>query len=373
MDKGENTLISIIISSYNYEKYLRNAIDSALGQTYQNTEVIVVDDGSIDGSQEIIKSYGNKIIGLIKKNGGQASALNEGFKVSHGSSIIFMDSDDVLGIDTAEKISRAQSLGIAKIHWNLFIMDESGRTDGSKVRQNLSSGNLKDAVLKAGADAYSWPPTSGNAWTRSLLEKIMPIPESEFSTCPDLYLSTLAPLYGDIQLIEDIKGYWRIHPLNHSFSHSLDENLDGGVMRAESCIRALKVHALNMGIEVDEIMLKYNSRWHQMKIAAEKIKKFIPEGSHFIFVDEDHWKIPRDFFSRTVHHFLEKNGEYFGMPKDSENAIDELKRLATEHAEYIVFVWPYLWCLDYYKLFNDYLRENSTMLFEDDRIIIFKL
>ena len=74
-----NALVSIIVNNYNYQRFLTEAIDSALKQTYCNTEVIVVDDGSTDGSLEIIASYGRRIIPLLKGNGGQNSALNAGF------------------------------------------------------------------------------------------------------------------------------------------------------------------------------------------------------------------------------------------------------------------------------------------------------
>src|SRR5260370_20141390 len=91
-----NDLASVIVNNYNYERFLREAIDSALNQTYRNTEVIVVDDGSTDGSLEIIASYGQRIIPLVKANGCQNSALNAGFSLSRGDVILFLDSDDVL-------------------------------------------------------------------------------------------------------------------------------------------------------------------------------------------------------------------------------------------------------------------------------------
>ena len=94
---------SIIVSSYNYGRFLRVAIDSALNQTYPETEVIVVDDGSRDESPQIIAEYGGRITPLIKANGGQGSVFNEGFKLSRGDVIVFLDSDDMLFSDTIER------------------------------------------------------------------------------------------------------------------------------------------------------------------------------------------------------------------------------------------------------------------------------
>jgi glycosyltransferase involved in cell wall biosynthesis len=87
---------SIIISSYNYGRFLSQAIDSALNQTCDQVEVIAVDDGSTDNSLDVIASYGDSIISVVKENGGQASALNAGFHASHGQVLLFLDSDDTL-------------------------------------------------------------------------------------------------------------------------------------------------------------------------------------------------------------------------------------------------------------------------------------
>ena len=86
--------VSIIIPVYNGEKYLKRAIDSALNQTYDNTEIIVVNDGSIDGTEEIIKSFGDKIKYYSKKNGGVSSALNLGINKMTGEYFSWLSHDD---------------------------------------------------------------------------------------------------------------------------------------------------------------------------------------------------------------------------------------------------------------------------------------
>src|ERR1700712_2703863 len=88
--------ISIVITSYNYGRYLRECIDSALAQTHYPREVIVIDDGSSDDSPDIIRSYGDRIRSVMKKNEGPASSWNLGFSMSHGPLVCFLDSDDAL-------------------------------------------------------------------------------------------------------------------------------------------------------------------------------------------------------------------------------------------------------------------------------------
>jgi glycosyltransferase involved in cell wall biosynthesis len=94
-------LVSIIIPTYNYEEYLGEAIESALNQTYKNIEVIVVDDGSTDKTQSIIKNYSVKQI--LQKHQGFATARNNGIKNSKGEFILCLDGDDKIYPSYIEK------------------------------------------------------------------------------------------------------------------------------------------------------------------------------------------------------------------------------------------------------------------------------
>ncbi len=100
-----NPKISIIIPVYNGSNYLREAIDSALSQTYRNLEVIVVNDGSTDDGQTeaIVKTYGSRIRSFYKENGGVASALNLGIRNMTGEYFSWLSHDDLY---YPEKIER---------------------------------------------------------------------------------------------------------------------------------------------------------------------------------------------------------------------------------------------------------------------------
>jgi len=92
-----NDLISIIVPVYNVEKYLRKCIDSIINQTYENIDIILIDDGSTDSSSEICNEYSKKdkrIKVIHKENRGVSSARNEGIKHARGEWITFIDSDD---------------------------------------------------------------------------------------------------------------------------------------------------------------------------------------------------------------------------------------------------------------------------------------
>jgi len=99
-------LASILINNYNYGRFLDEAINSALSQNYPRKEIIVVDDGSTVNSREIISRYGDRIIPIIKENGGQASAVNAGVARCHGDILCFLDSTIFSGLIHPDKLER---------------------------------------------------------------------------------------------------------------------------------------------------------------------------------------------------------------------------------------------------------------------------
>lgn len=97
--------VTIIVPVYNVEKYLRRCVDSLLSQTYSNIEIILVDDGSPDGSPDICDEYAQKessIKVVHKKNGGLSSARNAGIEAASGDYLTFVDSDDWIASDTIQ-------------------------------------------------------------------------------------------------------------------------------------------------------------------------------------------------------------------------------------------------------------------------------
>ena len=90
-----NPLISCIVPVYNGERFLAEALDSILGQTYRPLEVIVVDDGSTDATAEIAAGYAPQVTCLRQDNCGAASAKNRGISASRGQLIAFLDADDL--------------------------------------------------------------------------------------------------------------------------------------------------------------------------------------------------------------------------------------------------------------------------------------
>ncbi len=213
-------LVSIILNNYNYDAYLRDAIDSALAQTYGEVEVIVVDDGSTDNSKNIIMGYGDKIHAIFKENGGQVSAVNLGFEASKGEVIIFLDSDDVLFPETVQKCVEAFNSGnYSAVYYLLRKVDGNLNPIGGVMPtyEFKETPILDDVKLWGG---YMYPPTSGQAYRRGFLERVMPVPNSMeeygYILSPDAYLPMLCGISEGISFINRSLGYYRIHGSNVS-------------------------------------------------------------------------------------------------------------------------------------------------------------
>ena len=190
----DTPLVSILINNYNYGRFLGEAIDSALNQTYSNKEVVVVDDGSTDNSREIIASYQDRIIPVLKENGGQASAFNAGFEACKGDIICFLDSDDIFlpekVIEVVEVFRQHQDIGWC---FNRVSLVDSNTGQLLRLSSESLSGkcDFRSRMKMGRHPLIPRPPTSGTSFTPSLLQQILPISET-ITITSDKYLKLMA-------------------------------------------------------------------------------------------------------------------------------------------------------------------------------------
>ncbi|MBW4554046.1 MAG: glycosyltransferase [Aphanocapsa sp. GSE-SYN-MK-11-07L] len=211
---GNEHLVSIIINNYNYDRFLAESINSALNQTYPHIEVIVVDDGSTDGSCEIIVGYGDRIIPIFQVNGKQGAALNSGFAASRGDLILFLDSDDFLLPMAVERVVEVWMPEVGKIHYRLQVVDIEGQPLGNFIpttTAKLACGEVWRELIQT--SGYVSTCMSGNAYSRKILNQVFPIPDA-YKTTADDYLMISTPFYGQLVSIEDSLAAYRIHNSN---------------------------------------------------------------------------------------------------------------------------------------------------------------
>lgn len=212
-------LVSIIINNFNYGRYLGQAVDSALDQTYTNVEVIVVDDGSTDNSREVILAYGNRVIPVLKENGGQASAFNAGFAASHGDIICLLDSDDIFLPNKVQMVVQefTSSPGYGWLIHGMDHVDNRGHKIQIAEQQNdeLMLKHSGDFIRQARFKKVSFclPATSALCFRRQLLQNVLPAPLGLRITA-DNYLKLACLMLSPILVNNNLLSSQRIHGEN---------------------------------------------------------------------------------------------------------------------------------------------------------------
>jgi hypothetical protein len=147
-------LVSVVVPVYNGARYLRQALDSALAQTYQPLQVLVVDDGSTDASPALIASYGSRVVSIRQPNAGVAQARNTGLRAASGELIAFLDQDDWwLPEKVARQVERFQA------------DDELGLVHTGILQYSESAGQFVEGVY----DTTPSPLLSGRCYEQLLL------------------------------------------------------------------------------------------------------------------------------------------------------------------------------------------------------------
>jgi glycosyl transferase family 2 len=379
---SEPPLASIIISSYNYARFLGEAIESALGQTWSHTEVVVVDDGSTDCSRDLIGGYGDRVISVLKENGGMASTQNAGFAACRGAVVLFLDADDLLlptAVESAVELFADDR--VVRVQWRMWEVAAEGRTTGRVVPANApAEGDLRDLLIREGPDACVGPPTSGNAWSRAFLGQVLPIPEHSFRQHSDTYLMTLAPLHGTFRSVPAPQGCYRVHGENDFACRPVDEKNRRNLEMYDRRCLILSEYMGRLGIAADPERWKQGAGYTWMRRcqeATEAIKAIVPEGQSFILVDEQQWSDRGGhgavISGRRAIPFLERDGRYWGRPPDGPTAISELERLRRSGVVCVAFAWPAFWWLDYYHELSEHLYSRFPCVLRDENLVVFDL
>ena len=204
--------LTIIITNFNYLNYLPSCLESVLHQNPD--ELIVVDDGSTDGSQEWLRSQAADYKILYKRNGGQASAMNLGFKHSTGDLVWFVDADDLLLPEVVAEVRSSWESDTSLLQIRCKIVDATTKFGRDFPRRfvTLPYGDIR--IPYSLLTAYPKVPTSGSVFSRKFLERVFPIPESPYRICADSFLQVWAPVYGSLFCINYPMIGYRVHGKN---------------------------------------------------------------------------------------------------------------------------------------------------------------
>jgi glycosyltransferase involved in cell wall biosynthesis len=217
----EKPLASVLMSNYNYGRYVGEAIESVLAQTYPKLELVICDDGSTDQSCEVIGEYRQRDarLTLIRKaNGGQASGYNAAFAASRGEVICFLDSDDVYLPAKLERVVEAFRANpeAGALGHKLIRVNERRRPIGlAPLLGGLPTGWQGDYMLKNAGFLEYMAPGGGLSLRREIAVRIFQLPETgPLSHYGDVPLMRLAPLMTNLIAIEEGLAEWRCHGSN---------------------------------------------------------------------------------------------------------------------------------------------------------------
>lgn len=202
--------ISVITPSFNQGHFIRETIDSVLNQNYPNLEYIVMDGGSTDDTVAILKSYGNKIQWVSKKDKGQTDAINKGIKKTSGEIVAYINSDDVMLPNTLHTVAE-YFMSHQEAMWmtgDYFIID----ADGNKIQSYVANykkilRNLPNKTVLSIANFIIQPSTF---WRRSLINEIGLFDES-LHYCMDFDYWMRAIEQYPVHIVPNYFSLFRIH------------------------------------------------------------------------------------------------------------------------------------------------------------------
>lgn len=205
-------LVSIVIPSYNGMPYLGEAIDSILDQDYPNIELIVLNDGSTDGTVEFLKKYQGQFYIESHANMGQAATLNKGWRMSKGEIIAYLSADDLLtkdAVSTTVKTFVADPNIILTYPDNIIIDSKSQYIRTYKAPPYDYYELIAHGKCKIGVGAF---------FLKSAFNQIGGW-DSSYRLMPDYAYQLCLAKIGNFKYIPEVLGYSRVHP--SSFSSNL--------------------------------------------------------------------------------------------------------------------------------------------------------
>lgn len=213
----ERPSVSVLIDTYNHERFIEKAIVSVLEQDFpaSEREILVVDDGSSDGTPEIIRKFGPQVRMLRKTNGGQASAFNAGIPECRGETVAFLDGDDwwapgklqaVCGVLAVEAEVGVVGHGITEVY-------SDGREHTELLREVPRFRVNSDEGARTFRLRKSFLGTSRMTFRAEVLRRVGRVPET-LGIQADEYLFTLGAVLSEVMILREPLTCYRLHESN---------------------------------------------------------------------------------------------------------------------------------------------------------------
>lgn len=251
-------LVTALINTYNYGRYLPFAINSVLSQTYPNLEILVVDDGSTDHTRAVLRQYGDRIRVIRTHNGGQGHTFNIGIPAANGDLLMLLDADDTwLPTKVERMVEEARKRPEAAMLYHRFQnIDNHGRELGQPQPFTLTNGDYRDKYLKSGGSWWS-PITSVLVLRPDHIKRALPVPTYAVREGADTLLTDFCAVTTQIASIPDCLTLRRLHGAN-LYASGRDDSVyrtrairESDVRRIEWRMFALRQLLLRAGYDFD--------------------------------------------------------------------------------------------------------------------------
>lgn len=239
--------ISVIIPVYGVEDYLDECLESVVGQTYKNLEIILVDDGSKDNCPAMCDAWAKKdsrIQVIHKENGGVSSARNRGFECATGDYVIFIDSDDLLHLEMLETLAKPLNeypdvdgafCGFSSMMENGEILQEIFKQTHDQCVDRVSA--AKKVIGKQYYDVLS----CNKLFRRSILQEISPLYDETIRYGEDTpWITRVLKNARKIYLSSKILFYYRKRPGSTTYGNRFDEKRLGEYKAQHQMLDAVK-------------------------------------------------------------------------------------------------------------------------------------
>jgi glycosyltransferase involved in cell wall biosynthesis len=297
--------VSVLIDTYNHERFVEQAVVSVLEQDFPDAEreIIVVDDGSTDGTPEIVKKFEPRVRLLRKENGGQASAFNAGIPECKGEIVSFLDGDDWWAPGklqaVADALASEPSIGLVG-HGITEVFP-----DGGQHVQLLKEVHRFRVDSETGARTFrlrkSFLGTSRMTMRAAVLRQIGRVPEA-LTIQADEYLFTLAGFLADVLILRESLTFYRLHAGNafqvadgntqalrrkqkvlESLAKSITAKLEEQKVKAS--VARIAVEAIETEAELIRLSLDAGLPWETVRTEMRNYRIMHPDASlaHWLF------------------------------------------------------------------------------------------
>jgi len=234
--------VTVLVDTYNQERFIEEALASVIGQDFPSDEmeILVVDDGSTDGTPDIVRKFEPRVRLIRKANGGQASAFNAGIPEAHGEIIAFLDGDDWWAPGklacVVEAMNAETTLGI--VGHGIIVVHPDGHEQPEILREGFcfQANTMEGARLISRRGSFLG--TSRMTIRTSVLRRIGPVPEA-LTVQADEYLSTLAAALAGLRILPEALTYYRLHDSN---AFQMTKNDPRRLRRKQDALAALAKH-----------------------------------------------------------------------------------------------------------------------------------